>query len=126
MNYGTHITSNVTNSPGAITNVAQYLANVTNTVTQQLNDSTASEEVKSLMKQLADQLVAIDPSINPEKVKGMGDDLQTLSNEMAKSEPRRKWYEISLEGIREAALAIGEIGKPIVETVAKLVPILVP
>jgi len=45
---------------------------------------------------------------------------------MAKPEPRRKWYELSLEGIKEAALAVGEIAKPIVDTVAKLGPLLIP
>jgi len=126
MNPGTHITSTITDSPGAIANLAQYMANVTNTVTQQLNASTAPEEIKSLIKQLADQIAALSPSTNPEKIKEMGDDLATLSNEMAKPEPRRKWYELSLEGIKEAALAVGEIAKPIVDTVAKLGPLLIP
>ena len=65
-------------------------------------------------------------SVNPTKIQQMAGDLKTLSDEMVKAEPRRKWYELSLEGIKEAAKAIGEIGKPVIETVTKLIPLLIP
>jgi len=125
MDRSVHITAHVVNSPGAIANVAEYMSDVTSHVVQHVNESDESEEIKRLVKQLAEQISAIDPSVNPEKVKDMGDDLTTLSNEMAKSKPRRRWYEVSLEGIKEAALAIGEVGEPIVKTVTMLMPFLV-
>jgi hypothetical protein len=127
MNTGsTNITNTITDSPGAITNLARQMSNVANTVNQQMNASAASEEVKILVKQLADQIAALSSSTNPEKIKEMGDDLMTLSNEMTKAEPRRKWYELSLEGIKSAALAVGEIAKPIVDTVTTLGSLLIP
>ena len=116
----------MTNSPGAIATVGKYISDVTATVSQQLESSSASDEVKNLMKQLSEQMAAIDPSVSPAKVEQMGSDLKTLSDEMAKAEPRQKWYQISLEGIKEAAIAIGETAKPIVDIVAKLLPLLVP
>lgn len=122
----THITSNVTNSPGAIATVGKYISDVTATVSQQLETSSASDEVKNLMKQLSEQIAAIDPSVNPAKVEQMGKDLKALGEEMAGAEPRRRWYELSLEGIKEAATAIGEVAKPVVDIVAKLLPLLIP
>ena len=126
MDRSTHITNQVTNSPGAIANVAQYMSDVTSSVTQQVDGCAASDDIKELVKELAERIAAIDSSVGPEQAKQMARDLKTLSEEMAKSQPRRKWYELSLEGIKEAAVAIGEIGKPIVETVTRLTPLLVP
>jgi flagellar biosynthesis/type III secretory pathway protein FliH len=122
----THITSAINNSPGAIANVAEHMAHVVNQVTQQVNESAVSDDVKQLLKQLAEQIAAIDVTANPTKVQQMAGDLKTLSDEVVKTEPRRKWYELSLEGIKEAAKAIGDIGKPVIETVTKLVPLLIP
>ena len=34
--------------------------------------------------------------------------------------PRKKWYEASLEGIKETALAVGEIAKPVLTIAEKL------
>jgi len=122
----THISSAITNSPGAIANVAQQLANVANHVTQQVNDSAAQAEVKALIRELANQIAALDASVDPAKAQQMADDLKTLGAEVVKPEPRRKWYELSLEGIKEAATAVGDIGQPILATVARLLPLLAP
>lgn len=124
MNSSTHFTTQVSNSPGAIANVAQHMSDVTSHVAQQVRGSATSEEIEELMKELADRIARISPSVNPEKTEQMVGDLKTLNNELAKSEPRRKWYELSLEGIKEAASSIGEIGVPILETVTKLMPLL--
>jgi cysteinyl-tRNA synthetase len=121
----TNVTSNVINSPGAIATVGKYISEVTATVSQQLESSSASDQVKYLMKQLSEQIAAIDPSVNPAKIEQMGKDLKALSEEMAGAEPRRKWYELSLEGIKEAAIAIGDVAKPVVDIVTKLIPLLI-
>jgi hypothetical protein len=123
--HSTHITSTVTNSPGAIANVAQHLANVTNQISRQVENSSAGDDVKALMKQLIEQVTAITATEKPEKVQQLADDLKILGDELAKPQPRRKWYELSLEGIKEAAESVGEVGKPIVKTVMRLLPLLV-
>ena len=55
----------------------------------------------------------------------MARDVESLCKETASSKPRRKWYEMSIEGLKEAAEAVGEVGKPILKTVGKLLPMLV-
>lgn len=124
--HSTNISSTIVDSPGAVANVAQYMTDVTTHVNQRLNESGANDDVKQLVSQLTERIAAIDPTVNPAKVRAMADDLKTLSDEVSKPEPRRKWYELSLDGIKEAAQTIGEIGKPVIETVLKLVPLLVP
>ena len=122
----THITSTIVDSPGAIANVAQHMSAVTSRVTQQMRELQGQDEIRELITELAQRIAALDPSVQPEKTQGMADDLKVLSDEVARPQPRRKWYELSLEGIKEAAEAIGAIGKPVIETVTKLLPLLVP
>jgi hypothetical protein len=54
----------------------------------------------------------------------LASDCQTLAEELAKPKPRRKWWELSLEGVKEAAQALGEVGVPIVKTAMKLAALL--
>jgi hypothetical protein len=124
---GTVVNKNITvNQSGTgIVNVAEFMSGVTNTVTNNLEKSSSGEDVKALVKQLADQITAISAKVDPKQTQRMGNDLQTLTTEMAQQEPRRAWYELSLRGLKEAAEAVGEIAKPVIETVSKLMPLLV-
>ena len=124
--HSTNITSNIIGSPGAIANVAQHMSAVASHVTQQMSTLEGKDQIRELITELTQRISAIDPAAQPEKAKGMADDLKVLSDEVVKPQPRRKWYELSLEGIKEAAEAIGEIGKPVLDTVGKLLPLLVP
>jgi hypothetical protein len=117
--------TNVENiGPGAIVNIAEYMNHVTNTVNQSIGSSAQSNEVKSLVKDLTSQIKDAASKMDPKTAKQMGDDLEVLSKEMTNPSPRKKWYELSLDGLKEAAQAIGEIGKPILETIAKLRPLI--
>ena len=116
----------ITNSQGVIVTVAEYIQDVTNSVNQTISQSTESDEVKTLIAQLAREIADIAEQLPPETAKQMGDDIETLSKETARAHPRRQWYEVSLEGLREAVDAVGELAKPIAATLAKLWPLLVP
>jgi hypothetical protein len=111
---------------GNVINVAKYMVGVTNTVNQNVNQSAANDEIKELVKKLGEQIATAGSTIDPVRAQQMGSDVKALSEEIKNSEPRRKWYEISLNGLKEAAEAVGEVGKPILETVAALMPLLVP
>lgn len=105
---------------GNIVNVAEYMSNVTSTVNNHLAESNADAEVKGLIKQLNQELERVAPRTDPVSTKKMGKNLEALSREAASDEPERRWYEVSLEGIKEAAEAMGAIAKPILGIVAKL------
>jgi hypothetical protein len=111
---------NIHAEKGAIVNVAKYMNYVTNTVNQNLEKSNASDELKSLVKQLTKQIEEVSESIDIKKTEQMGSGLETLTKEISIQEPRKEWYHLSLKGIKEAAEAVGSIGKPIIETVTKL------
>jgi uncharacterized protein YjbI with pentapeptide repeats len=115
---------NVSGGQGNIINVADYMSNVTNTVNQNISQSDVPDEIKDLVKKLTEQIAAIGTQIDPKTAEQMGSDLEVLSKEMTKPEPRKRWYDVSLEGLKEAAVAVGELGKPILETLAKLSPLI--
>ena len=109
---------------GNIINIADYMRDVTNTVHQSINQSAASDEIKDLVKKLTEQVTAITAQVDTKVAEQMGGDLEVLGKEMTKSEPRKRWYELSLDGLKEAAVAVGELGTPILETLSKLSPLI--
>ena len=115
-----------TSGQGNIVNVAEFMRDVTNTVNQNVGQASTPDDVKALVKELADRIAAVALQVAPETAEQMGGDVKALSDEMTKTQPRRKWYQLSLDGIKEAAEAVGEIGKPILETAVKLMPLLLP
>lgn len=124
---GTYVDKSVTvnqSGQGNIANVAEYMSNVVNQVTSNLDKSSSPDEAKALMKELVEQIAAIASKIDPKQTQRMGADVQTLSTEMVQPEPRRAWYELTLNGLKEAAEALGEIAMPIVGIVKKLMPLL--
>jgi len=70
------------------------------------------------------QVSRITPPEKAEVVEMLSRDAMALVGETTSSKPRRKWYEISIEGLKQAALSIGDIAKPILEIVEKLSPLL--
>lgn len=110
---------------GNIANTAEYMVGVVNNVSNNVQQSSAPEEVKELVKTLAEQVAALEPKVdNSDLIRQMGSDVQTLSKEMAQPEPRRAWYELTLNGLKEAAETVGGIAGPVLETVKKLAELL--
>lgn len=99
--------------------IADHLERSFNTL-QQAHDN---RELTELMRQLLQQ-IAQAAEAAPDEVGAMASDAEVLSKEIASGNPRRKWYELSLQGIKDAAEALGEVGKPILETAGKLLPLL--
>jgi hypothetical protein len=67
---------------GNIINIAEYMTGVTNTVNQNVSQSSTSDDVKELIRTLAAQLGAAAPKIDTEIAERMGSDLKALSEEI--------------------------------------------
>ena len=50
-------------------------------------------------------------------------DMLPLTNEIPSENPRRRGWELSVEGLKEAASAVGGIGKPVLTQVSVRTPI---
>jgi hypothetical protein len=90
-----------------------------------LHESKANKEVKELLVQLLKELYTLNKN-QPELqiLEDMSRDVEMLISESDREAPRKRWYEASLEGIKETALTVGEAAKPILEIAEKLSPLL--
>ena len=71
-----------------------------------------AEDIKIHLEQLHREVMDIvEKSDDEELSKGALDDLNRLVEEVQKSEAKRKWYEVSEEGLIEAAQAVGKVIK---------------
>lgn len=78
-----------------------------------------NQELDRLTK-LVEELTRHLPALQAQNAK---DDMESLKREVARSQPRRSWYELSAEGLKDAAKAVTSIGPDVVksvETVLKL------
>ncbi len=56
----------------------------------------------------------------PDKAEQAARDLRDLTEEATSKEPRRAWYSLSAERLKEAAENLADIGKPVIELVGKV------
>jgi hypothetical protein len=100
--------------------VAGSIANSFNKV----ESSNTNEDVKNVLKDLITAVGEMSKSLSPEKQKEVAQDLDVMTTEAVKEKPRKKWWSVSFEGLAEAAKDIGEVGKPVLEILAKLAPLI--
>lgn len=105
--------------------VADTIESSFNTLTK----SDIGDNLKTLLDQLLRAVNDVNKQVPPEDsdvANEMARDADTLVKEATSPNPRRKWYEVSLEGLKQAAINIGEIADPVLDIVKKLVPLLLP
>ena len=92
-------------------------------------ESKVDDDIKTLLSQLLREVTAISKQVPQNKAgetETMVRDAEALTKEVTSTKPRRRWYEVSLDGLKQSALNIGEIAKPILDIVGKLRPLLLP
>ena len=92
-----------------------------------LAKSNLNDETKKLLEQLLKTINEINKQAKPENTEtaeSMARDVESLIKEATSAKPRRKWYEVSIEGLKQAAVNIGEVATPVLEIVGKLSPLL--
>ncbi|NEQ39709.1 MAG: hypothetical protein F6K40_27045 [Okeania sp. SIO3I5] len=94
-----------------------------------LAEAKVDDDIKSLLDQLLKAINEVNKKATPEQaeiVETMAQDAETLVKESTKTKPRRKWYEMSLEGLKDAAKNMGDIAIPVLKLVDKITPLLLP
>jgi hypothetical protein len=89
-----------------------------------IGTSNASEELKTLLKDLTEEVGKIAEKMDKEKAEAIANDLQTFTNEALSKNPRKKWWELSAEGIKEAAKTVGSLGLSVIKNLDKILPAL--
>jgi hypothetical protein len=86
--------------------------------------TTADPNLKKLLEQLCAQVEKLLPALPPDQQAQAKQDLSTFVAEATSDKPRRKWYELSAEGLVEAAKACGNMAGPVAQAVGAILPIL--
>lgn len=83
-------------------------------------ESDLQEEIEKLSV-LVKQLIK---NVSEQQAEQLFHDLDTLITEATSKQPRKKWYELSAEGILDAAKSSAELIEPISSVIKKLLEIL--
>ena len=78
------------------------------------------EELKTLLQELAEQVAKVAEKLADQEAAEVADDLERFTEEATKDNPRRKWWELSAEGIREAAESVGTVGTTAINLLEKV------
>ena len=110
---------------GATVNAPVVMADRIENSFNTLAAAKTDENVKALMEDLLRQVAEAGNAMPKETADELARDAETLTKEVTSTAPRRKWYEFSIENIKQAAIAVGEVGEPILKTAGKLLPLLI-
>ena len=82
-----------------------------------IQGSTASNELKTGLKELTDAVAKMCEKLPKEQAEDAGKNLEALTREATSEAPSKKWYQFSADGLVEAAKAVGEFATPVISTV---------
>ena len=94
-----------------------------NVVTQTIRGSfntPANPELAPLLAQLTQAVERMLAHLSAEQAAEVREDLERLQEELQKPQPRKKWYNLSIEGMIQAAKTVGAIGGPVIELAEKI------
>lgn len=96
------------------------------TINKTISDAKVSGGLEKNLKQLTDSVSEMLKTLPEDKAAELIKDLETLIAEASKDKParRKKWYELSAEGLIEAAKAVGSIGQPVIEATRSVLELL--
>lgn len=87
-------------------------------------EANVSGELKDLLKQLAGAVGKMSERLPEEEAQRVARALETLTAEATSQTSDRRWWEVSVDGLKKAAANIGEIGKPVLEIATRIAAIL--
>ncbi|PPD50460.1 MAG: hypothetical protein CTY16_01515 [Methylobacter sp.] len=99
---------------------AEKIENCLNT----LQSSPADNDIKQLLTELLKHIAELNSKVPAKVLDPITRDAEDLVNEVNSDNPRKRNSLFSLEGIKDAAIALGETAKPIIEIAEKISPLL--
>jgi len=97
--------------------------NILNSFNKKISDSDLSPELMDLFAQLSDNLVRMCEKLSSDDAKKVARDFDNLTEEVLSKTPRKQWYELSAQGLIEAAKSLKDFAIPvmlIVQEISKL------
>jgi len=100
---------------------------VSRSITKSFNKIESSESPDELKKSLQDLTSAVNTmmaKMPTETAERVARDLEMFIAEAVSKSPRPQWYQLSIEGLKEAARNVGEIGLPVLKLAAAVLTLL--
>jgi internalin A len=116
-NYRTQVSGNIIHGDLAI-------ADIINESYNKINHLPIDDTLKDYLKQLNENIALLCKNLPDEKVEDLIDDYERFTKEVTKEKPKKKWYELSADGLMSAAKSVGELGKPIIDLIKNILNIL--
>jgi len=82
-------------------------------------------DIAALLDQLTEAVEKMSLTLPEEVARQVRQDLLVLVGEARSNAARKEWWQLSADGLKKAATDIGEIGKPVIELVSKIMPLLI-
>lgn len=119
---------NNVNIPGVNSGPINIGKNISSVIAEKIENSfnkardaaDRSDEIRELLQSLAQEMVKVVEKLPPEKVDEAVSDLEAFTDESIKDKPTRKYWELSKQGIIDAAQAVGAVGETAINLVTKL------
>jgi hypothetical protein len=106
--------------------VAKTIQDSFNTV----STASADQDLKTVLGELHKAVLTMleeaksKGQLTEEEQAAVARDLESLSNEAVAASPRRKWYQLSAESLKDVAKTLGAIGIPVLELTARVLALL--
>jgi hypothetical protein len=88
--------------------------------------SSVDPALSVLLERLNGELDKLTKNASSEVASEIKQDFKTLQEEVTKTAPRQQWYELSAQGLIDAAKAVGSVGVPVIETVKAIIGLIKP
>jgi len=95
-----------------------------NQIRQSISNADLAPELKDALLQLADAVQTMLPALSTDAAKKAEKNLKKLVEEASEPEPDRQWYEVSIEGLIQAAKNLNELGTPVISLAGKVLKLL--
>jgi hypothetical protein len=88
------------------------------------SSTVGNTQLKQTLQALTAEVGRLAAKLSKDEAEKVSQDLQTLTSEATSKSPRRKWYELSAEGLIEAAKTVAEMAEPVSTAVKAVLALL--
>jgi hypothetical protein len=118
----TNQTVNISNS--TVGDVNQVAAQTIQDSFNKVQESSVDDELKNHLIKLNEAVAQMVKGLSETQQQQVASDLKVLTDEATSSAPRKKWYDLSAQGLLEAAKAVGDTAAPVISLVNTIVGLL--
>jgi hypothetical protein len=89
-----------------------------------IQNAPIKDELKEQLQRLTVSINEMIAELPKDKADEVSDDMKRLAEEATKPSPNKKWYSVSIDGLVEAAKAVGKIGEPVIKLTGEILKLL--